>query len=206
MKLIEAALLEQEVHAACSTPPRKASFSYSAAFGFAPHLCQTISFSFSNNCPHYCHSVQHSCDKMLTMSSSSSFLPKLNNPCAWGQAVPPLQDIAACSWHVWETRWTAKHPTPNSCCCADTVLQTSGGTNKRQLSREGTCQCSIPQRKEKRVSMKFLLESSTQITNRSNSALRDLYVTLINMNQRCTEMAEVRAEFWVFRFYINWNK
>lgn len=51
--------------------------------------------------------------------------------------------------------------------------------------------------------MKFLLESSTQITNRSNSALRDLYVILINMNQRCTEMVEVTAEFWIFRFYIN---
>lgn len=82
-----------------------------------------------------------------------------------------------------------------------------------QLSREGTCQCSIPHRttkKKKRAGngcafsflrgMKRLLKSSVQITNRSNSVLKDIYVTLINMNQSCIEIVEGTIELRVFRF------
>jgi len=49
-------------------------------------------------------------------------------------------------------------------------------------------------------SMESLLKSSTQITNRSNSPLKDTYVTLTNMNQSHIEIAKGTAEIRVFRF------
>lgn len=47
---------------------------------------------------------------------------------------------------------------------------------------------------------KRLLKSSVQITNRSNSILKDIYMTLINMNQSCIEIVEGTIELRVFKF------
>lgn len=48
--------------------------------------------------------------------------------------------------------------------------------------------------------MESLPKSSIQITNRSNSALKDTYVTLTNMTQSRIETAEGTVEIRVFRF------
>lgn len=148
---------------------------------------------------------------MLSLSSSSSLLPRLGDPCAQSQRCATTQNPTACSWHVFQTHLTAKHITLNSCYYAKTVLRTSGGMNKMQLSREGTCQCSIPHRTTKKKGGEWLrffcshryetpAEKFYTITKRSNSVLKDIYVTFINMNQSCIEIVEGTIELRVFRF------
>ena len=151
---------------------------------------------------------------MSSLSSSRSLLLRLENPSAPSQTCATSSQSHCLQLLCFPNILNSQTSNIKSCYYAKNVFLTSGDMNKMQLQRRNFSLLHPTQDHNKRKgwgmialslffvfqSMESLLKSSTQITNRSNSPLKDTYVTLTNMNQSHIEIAKGTAEIRVFRF------